>query len=157
MRTIIFCIFLLHLLHCSITEAEVDCTRAIIHHTATDRSVTVECIRRYHVEERGWDDIGYHFLIDWRGQVYEGRPLAMDGAHALGRNQYVGIALIGNSRTTDFTMAQVVALLELLEVLEVETIEAHHKDCPGIPLEDLICALIKEWNTPIPQIINFRR
>lgn len=109
-------------------EAEVDRSLAVIHHTATAKTTSVECIRRYHVEKKGWDDIGYHFLIDWEGYYMRGRPLTRNGAHALGRNHYVGIALIGHS---EFTQDQVDTLMKLLIKLGVKKIERHHEECPG--------------------------
>ncbi len=42
--------------------AEMDLTRAVIHHTAT-KDVSIDVIRKYHVEVKGWDDVGYHYLI----------------------------------------------------------------------------------------------
>jgi 3D (Asp-Asp-Asp) domain-containing protein len=49
-----------------------------VHHTATknddpDPDATVRAIYRYHAVDRGWGDIGYHYLIDEGGRVYEGR------------------------------------------------------------------------------------
>lgn len=53
-------------------------------------------IRRWHVEDNGWKDIGYHFLIDVDGEVMAGRPLGQTGAHVVGKNQRtIGICLIG--------------------------------------------------------------
>jgi flagellar hook assembly protein FlgD len=83
----------------------------IVHHTATPNSYTpeqaaaiVRGIDVYHVKANGWNDIGYNFLIDRYGQVYEGRYGGITrnviGAHALGFNTgSVGIALIGNFMT----------------------------------------------------------
>jgi hypothetical protein len=49
-----------------------------VHHTATkngdpDPASTVRAIYRYHAVDRGWGDIGYHYLLDEQGRVYEGR------------------------------------------------------------------------------------
>lgn len=53
-------------------------------------------VRRWHVEDRGWSDIGYHFLIDRDGTVVEGRPLERVGAHTKGKNTgTIGISLFG--------------------------------------------------------------
>lgn len=76
----------------------------IVHTTATRKDwmaadsveAKVAEIRRWHVEDRGWRDIGYHYVIDRDGRVAAGRPLTQVGAHARGRNKSsVGIALVG--------------------------------------------------------------
>lgn len=70
----------------------------IWHCTATPegREVTVHDVRRWHVADRGWSDIGYHFLIELDGTVRVGRPLGRAGAHVRGRNRHsVGIAYVG--------------------------------------------------------------
>ena len=51
---------------------------ATVHHTATknndsDPGATVRAIYRYHAVDNGWGDIGYQYLIDESGLVYEGR------------------------------------------------------------------------------------
>jgi hypothetical protein len=80
---------------------------AIIHHTAGQNDYTraqapaiVKGIELFHVKGNGWNDIGYNFLVDRFGTVYEGRYGGVDrnviGAHALGFNTgSVGIALLG--------------------------------------------------------------
>ncbi len=80
---------------------------AVVHHTAGSNSYTraqsaaiVRGIERYHVLGNGWDDIGYNFLVDKYGQIFEGRYGGVDrnvvGAHAQGFNTgSAGIALIG--------------------------------------------------------------
>jgi hypothetical protein len=80
---------------------------AIVHHTAgsnaygpADSAAIVKGIELYHVKANGWNDIGYNFLVDRFGQVFEGRGGGVDrnviGAHAEGFNTgSVGIALIG--------------------------------------------------------------
>jgi len=56
----------------------------------------VDEVRRWHVQDRGWSDIGYHFLIDRDGTVVEGRPLERVGAHTKGKNTgTIGISLFG--------------------------------------------------------------
>ncbi|MEU1290116.1 peptidoglycan recognition protein [Kitasatospora sp. NPDC005856] len=78
-----------------------------VHHTdsATDYACTdaprvIRAIYRYHVQTNGWRDIGYNFLVDRCGTVYEGRAGGVDlpvhGAHTLGFNtDSAGIAAIG--------------------------------------------------------------
>src|SRR5436190_12385911 len=80
---------------------------ALVHHTAGTNSYTrsqsaaiVRGIEIYHVEGNGWNDIGYNFLVDKYGQIFEGRFGGVDrnviGAHAEGfNNGSVGVAVIG--------------------------------------------------------------
>jgi hypothetical protein len=85
-------------------------------------------IRRWHVEERGWKDIGYHYVIDVDGTVAEGRPVAVAGAHVAGHNSHsIGICLIGGKggAATDkfsdhFTPEQERALIQLVARLKSE-------------------------------------
>ena len=72
--------------------------KIIIHCTATPegRDVSISDVRRWHVEERGWRDIGYHFLIQRDGTIDEGRPIEQTGAHTRGHNwDSIGIAYVG--------------------------------------------------------------
>ncbi len=80
---------------------------AIVHHTAgrapsspEESAAMVAAIQVYHVKANGWNDIGYNFVVDPFGQVFEGRAGGVDrnvvGAHALGFNTgSVGIAVLG--------------------------------------------------------------
>jgi hypothetical protein len=80
---------------------------AVVHHTAGTNSYTraqsaaiVRGIEVYHVKGNGWNDIGYNFLVDKYGQVFEGRYGGVDqpviGAHAEGFNTgSVGVAVLG--------------------------------------------------------------
>lgn len=58
-----------------------------VHHTVTanddpDPAATIRAIYRYHAVDLGWGDIGYHFLIDEAGRLYEGRWSGPDGIPA---------------------------------------------------------------------------
>ena len=97
--------------------------KIIIHCTATPegREVTTKDLRKWHVEERGWSDIGYHFFIDLDGEVHECRPIERTGAHTKGHNwDSIGIAYAGgmnldNTKSKDTrTEAQHEALVDLL-------------------------------------------
>ncbi len=79
-----------------------------VHHTATgndyecsDSPSVIRGIYRYHVKSSGWRDIGYNFLVDKCGNIYEGRSggvsKAVFGAHTLGFNEHtMGIAVLGD-------------------------------------------------------------
>ncbi|XP_073831252.1 peptidoglycan-recognition protein LE-like isoform X2 [Musca autumnalis] len=75
----------------------------IISHTATTDSTEqaknigiIRDIQTFHIETRGWDDIGYNFLIGCDGNVYEGRGWGVEGAHTFGFNRFsIGISFIG--------------------------------------------------------------
>lgn len=56
---------------------------------------------------RGYGDIGYHFVIDPVGRVWEGRPLAFEGAHVVGQNEAnVGIVVLGDYDRQDLVVPQ---------------------------------------------------
>ncbi|KAM9113727.1 peptidoglycan-recognition protein SC2-like [Pangshura tecta] len=75
----------------------------IIHHTAGNRCTSllscteqVKGIQNYHVNKRGWSDIGYNFLIGEDGRVYEGRGWSTVGAHAKNWNsKSLGLSFLG--------------------------------------------------------------
>jgi flagellar hook assembly protein FlgD len=99
---------------------------SIVHHTAGTNSYTraqsagiVRGIQRYHVLANGWDDIGYNFLVDRYGQVFEGRGggIARNvvGAHAKGFNTgSVGVALLGTYASTRISSPGRASLQRLL-------------------------------------------
>jgi len=114
----------------------------VLHHTATPALTTVESIRRHHIDVNKWDDIGYHYLVDYKGVVHKGRPTWKQGAHARGRNAtHLGVALIGTA--PDFTEAQLQGLRDLIANLQrkhptIKSIEPHHDKCPGVAIEELL-------------------
>lgn len=98
-------------------------TRITVHHSARPAAAmrgasvasVAEELRRYqktHMGERGWGDIGYHYLIDPSGRVFEGRSLRWQGAHAGGNNnrQNLGVCLLGNFEDEHPTSAALAAL-----------------------------------------------
>jgi hypothetical protein len=97
-----------------------------VHHTDTpngyapgDVPAIIRSIYTYHVRSNGWNDIGYNFLVDAYGRVYEGRGGGIDrpviGAHTQGFNTgSVGIAVIGNGSLAPLTAAARDALTNLI-------------------------------------------
>ena len=72
--------------------------KIIIHCSATpeNREVDTETIRGWHMNENGWSDIGYHFVIELDGTIKEGRPIDRQGAHTKGHNKNsIGICYVG--------------------------------------------------------------
>lgn len=137
-------------------------THIILHHSLTKDSETVswQAIRKYHVGELGWSDIGYHFGIELINERYEiicGRPMNAVGAHCYqeGMNRKsIGICMVGNFDEIEPNVKQMAALKNLLKALmEVagipkENIHMHrefaqYKSCPGtkFPFEALIASL----------------
>ncbi|MEU6444696.1 N-acetylmuramoyl-L-alanine amidase [Streptomyces sp. NPDC047046] len=98
---------------------------AFIHHSASGNNYTCEQapsvirgIYRYHVESNGWRDLGYNFLVDKCGTVYEGRAGGVAkpvmGAHTLGFNtDSTGIALLGTYTDTEPSAAALDGLAQL--------------------------------------------
>jgi hypothetical protein len=99
---------------------------AVVHHTAGTNDYTreqsaaiVRGIEIYHVKGNGWNDIGYNFLVDKYGQIFEGRYGGVDkaviGAHAEGFNTgAVGVSLLGSYGSVRPTAAATNALEQLL-------------------------------------------
>jgi N-acetylmuramoyl-L-alanine amidase len=101
-------------------------TTSIVHHTAgaepaspAQSAAIVRGIYLYHVRGNGWDDIGYNFLVDRFGQIFEGRFGGVErnvvGAHSQGFNTgSVGVSLIGNYGSRQPTAAARSAIARLL-------------------------------------------
>ncbi|QDU67402.1 N-acetylmuramoyl-L-alanine amidase [Planctomycetes bacterium Pla86] len=107
-----------------------------VHHTAMSAghlhgaslAASADALRRVqheHVSTNGWADIGYHFLIDPCGRVFQGRELQWQGAHA-GRDPAtganfnsgnIGICLLGNFNSERPTPAALIALTQLIDGL----------------------------------------
>lgn len=112
---------------------------AFIHHTAgsnrysrSESAAIVRSIYRYHTSNRGWSDIGYNFLIDRYGQVFEGRYggiyEAVRGAHAGGFNWgSTGVSLMGTFTSAVPTSAMLSALRRLL----AWKLDVHHAPPTG--------------------------
>jgi N-acetyl-anhydromuramyl-L-alanine amidase AmpD len=128
------------IVHCTATRPDWWSTRSTAQKVAE--------IKRWHVQDRGWSDIGYHFLIDRDGKVVAGRPLQTVGAHTQGHNTgTIGISLFGGhgSAATDaffenYTPQQDKALRDLITHLRasyptITKVSGHNeyaaKACPG--------------------------
>lgn len=120
--------------------------KIIIHHTVTDNNspdpaAAIRSVYFYHAVTRGWGDVGYNYLVDWQGQVYEGRfgGVNVIGGHALQYNVgSIGIALLGNLDLTKppQVMLDSITSLVQLRASNVDVTEAADfqdlNDCPNL-------------------------
>ena len=70
-----------------------------LHCTATEpgKEVDVKAIRRFHVDVRGFSDIGYHYVVQPDGYIMGGRDIHKKGAHVKGDNsRSIGVSMVGN-------------------------------------------------------------
>jgi hypothetical protein len=129
----------------------------IIHHSALPLSDGPVEIQRLHQEEKGFADVGYQYIIDHTGRLYEGRPLNVRGAHTYASNHgSVGICLTGNFEEIQPSPAQLATLRQLLAELtalfpNIRRL-AGHKDfnpgrtlCPGENFYPLLPELAREF------------
>lgn len=116
-------------------------------------------IKRFHVEQKGWTDIGYHLVCQPDGEVETGRALNKIGAHVEGANEdNIGICLIGSDK---FTLRQFDSLrykidsIRMLYDIPVWEIWTHAqfssavrqgKTCPNIPINVILAWYIGNYN-----------
>ena len=128
-------------------------TEIIIHCTATKEGndTTVEAIRHCHIYERGFSDIGYHYVIYLEGSIHAGRSVHNAGAHCAGHNSHsIGVCYVGgcdrnmNPKDTR-TEAQKKSLVRLVKALmalyhlPASRVFGHYqfanKACPSFKIE----------------------
>jgi len=119
-------------------------THIVIHCTATPegRDVTAKDVDRMH-RQRGFNGIGYHYVIKLDGTIEKGRPEDAIGAHVEGQNSTsIGISYVGGVDANDInkaldtrTEAQKKSLLKLIKQLREKYPKAQvlgHRDFPGV-------------------------
>lgn len=126
------------IIHCSDTYANMDTTAADID--------------RWH-KERGWEKIGYHYVIRRSGKVEPGRDLFQMGAHCYGHNEHsVGICLVGGKGEDggpedNFTPEQKAAARKLVRDLKFDwpilSVVGHNhynkaKACPCFDVREIL-------------------
>ena len=99
-------------------------TRITVHHegwkpvlfTGLEHTAArLETLRKAHLRRLDAGDIGYHFVVDRAGRVWEGRPLRYQGAHVKGHNEHnLGIMALGNFERQRPSPDQLGALYELI-------------------------------------------
>lgn len=131
--------------------------RIILHHSALPLSDGPREIQRLHMEEKGFADVGYHYLIDQAGSIYQGRAMNVRGAHTYGANYgSVGICLIGNFEEILPNPEQMATLQTLITNLVSQypgiSEIAGHRDlnsgtlCPGANLYPILPELASTHN-----------
>jgi hypothetical protein len=104
-------------------------------------------IRRAHLSRGStWVDIGYHYVVDPDGRIWEGRPIGIEGAHVAETNDHnIGVMCMGNFERDRPTQAQLATLDALLADLmrryrvPMGRIATHKElkatECPGDHLQ----------------------
>ena len=126
--------------------------RIILHCTATPegKHFDVDTIRRWHVKDRGWKDICYHYVIYIDGSVHEGRPVEQTGAHTSGHNaDSIGVVYVGGcdakmKAKDTLNEAQETAMVNLIKALREQhgemSLHGHNefaaKACPSFKVKD---------------------
>lgn len=137
-------------------------TRITIHHEGNPRpnydvtsaqvAATLRMIQLEHRRRMNAADIGYHYIIDRSGRVWEGRKTCYQGAHVSGANEHnIGVMLLGNFEIQTPTAAQTRSLQDLCRMLtQGYRLPASriycHRDlattrCPGRALVPTVSAL----------------
>lgn len=107
----------------------------------------IEKIRQYHTGEKRWGDIGYHYIVDRAGRVWEGRPIQYQGAHVSQNNENnVGILVLGNFEKQSPSSAQLKSLYSTVAGLtkqhriKTSLVRSHREinptTCPGKNLQN---------------------
>lgn len=130
-----------------ITKSKRMINEIIIHCTATPegRECTVDEIRRWH-RQRGFSDIGYHYIVHLNGDLDFGRNVDISGAHCLNHNaNSIGVVYVGgvakdgrtpkDTRTQEQKATLASLLLDLRKLYPKATIHGHrdfaNKACPS--------------------------
>ncbi len=129
-----------------------------VHHS--QRKIdSLKRIKNLHMKTYGWEDIGYHYLIDKKGKIHIGRSKKFTGAHVYGHNKNsLGICLIGNFDEEHPTKEQISTLIKFLKnkikkyQIPIKNILGHRefpgvtKTCPGkfVDMGELRAGISKE-------------
>jgi len=127
------------ILHCSATRPSWWANKSLEEQVAE--------FRRWHVEDRGWRDIGYHFIVGRAGKILRGRAETVVGAHTQGKNRgTLGVCLVGGHGSSEkddffdnFTKEQLWSTRWLVQNIakrtDLKKVSGHNqyaaKACPG--------------------------
>jgi N-acetylmuramoyl-L-alanine amidase len=127
-------------IHCAATKAKMD--------------IGADEIRQWH-KDKGWNDIGYHYVIRRNGEVEKGRDESIPGAHVAGHNKHtLGICLVGGlddegHPEPNFTDEQMLSLRDLVNQLRLKYALVNeaivgHRDFPGVS-KACPCFDVRKW------------
>ena len=129
----------------------------IVHHTATSQWCSVDALRAMHVNDNGWDDIGYHYFVTnepaddairMTSPLHYCRPFDRMGAHAKGHNRGTLALAIAGDNTVEgrhWTPAQIQAgqrVIDAFQLLYPGLPVLGHREvadtlCPGVDLKEV--------------------
>ena len=134
----------------------------ILHCSATSegKHIDTETIRQWHLQ-RGWDDIGYHYVIELDGSIHKGRDEGTIGAHCFGHNtDSIGICYVGgltsdgkqpkDTRTEEQKKSLYKLTKDLQDKYNIPLSEIHchnefaNKACPSFSIETFKEELINQ-------------
>ena len=131
----------------------------VVHCTASPDylDIGVKEVRKWHLD-RGWSDIGYHYLVRRNGEIEAGRPEALPGAHAKGVNSHsIGIVWVGTNSPSPEQEKSLVGLVNWLRGkynIKIENVKGHReavktdKTCPNLNMDRFRAELIFIHNKP---------
>ena len=136
-------------------------TRVTIHHEGAPKRpvffdderntrLRLQNIQKYHMS-RNWADVGYHYIIDRAGRIWEGRSVHYQGAHVKDHNEHnVGLMVLGNFDLQSPSDAQLITLQNFVKALRnkynvpLARVRTHQElmptACPGKNLQPKIAS-----------------
>lgn len=108
----------------------------------------IATIRKWHIEERGFSDVGYHYFVRKNGQIEKGRKIDEIGAHCKNQNtKSIGICLSGSKEFTEYQFKATAKMIKDLchicyNIPGPKSVRPHHffnkgKTCPNFDLKQV--------------------
>ena len=112
--------------------------------TPTGRAVSASDIHSWHLQ-RGWNGIGYHWIIGIDGKLEQGRPEYWQGSHCKGHNfNTLGVCLIGRGEYTELQELTLATLVHSIRQRhDIKSIKGHNeydtnKTCPMFDVQEWV-------------------